>query len=409
MTYINSLCKKIINKYEPKVIGIAGDFDKDIVKNYVFAVLDYKYKGEVRENDSLDSDFYNSVNNVVLGINKKRSSFFLIIKAFWLLAIKNKKYPKYFVLNYPVNKSGEMKKFLKFVKPDIGILSSVTDRNIEYFSSLKKEADEKGLIVTSLDKKSKAILNIDYEIIEKLESKIKPDIISYGFTEKADIQATEFSSYEKDGDINIEDKIQGIHFKLKHKGTVVPFFIPKVIGSDHVRGFMASVAVGNILGMNMVDISECFLNHKPIKGNFTLVKGVKHTLIIDQTSYIDPYSVALSLETLERLKIDKGHFKYAVIGDISNIIEFSDKKHVEIGKLVAKLGIDYLITIGAKAKHIAKGAKLGKMKKDNCFSFSKAEEAGRFLQDRIKKGDLILVTGSKELGIDKIVKEVSGE
>jgi UDP-N-acetylmuramoyl-tripeptide--D-alanyl-D-alanine ligase len=46
---------------------------------------------------------------------------------------------------------------------------------------------------------------------------------------------------------------------------------------------------------------------------------------------------------------------------------------------------------------------------DNIFSFDNAEEAGRFLQDRIRQGDIILVKGSRAMAMEKVVKEIMAE
>jgi UDP-N-acetylmuramyl pentapeptide synthase len=59
-----------------------------------------------------------------------------------------------------------------------------------------------------------------------------------------------------------------------------------------------------------------------------------------------------------------------------------------------------------RAKFIAEGAIIKGMKKENIFSFNTPEEAGISLQNEIKEGDLILIDGSKELAMEKIIKEI---
>ena len=45
----------------------------------------------------------------------------------------------------------------------------------------------------------------------------------------------------------------------------------------------------------------------------------------------------------------------------------------------------------------------------DCFSFKDSGEAGKFLQQRIKEGDLILIKGSQGVRMEKAVKEIMAE
>ena len=48
----------------------------------------------------------------------------------------------------------------------------------------------------------------------------------------------------------------------------------------------------------------------------------------------------------------------------------------------------------------------GGMNEDHVLHFDTSENAGRFLQDRITRGDVILVKGSQGIRCEKIVKEL---
>lgn len=96
------------------------------------------------------------------------------------------------------------------------------------------------------------------------------------------------------------------------------------------------------------------------------------------------------------------------MGDMAELGSYTKKLHQEIGAYVAKK-IDILITVGEKAREIAHGAKKAGMKESNVFTFSTAEDAGKFLQERLKKDDVVLIKGSQIARLEKIVKEVMAE
>ena len=88
--------------------------------------------------------------------------------------------------------------------------------------------------------------------------------------------------------------------------------------------------------------------------------------------------------------------------------EFTEEGHALVGQKVVGVA-DILITVGEKAKIIAKEALKRGMHEMQIFSFDYAEQAGRFLQDRIHKGDIILIKGSQVSRMEKVVKEIMAE
>ena len=89
--------------------------------------------------------------------------------------------------------------------------------------------------------------------------------------------------------------------------------------------------------------------------------------------------------------------------------QLSQVKHEAVGHAVAKNKIDKLIVVGERARDIARGALNSGMKEDDVFHFAATAEAGKFIQERIKPGDIILVKGSQGARLEKVVKEIMAE
>jgi len=68
-----------------------------------------------------------------------------------------------------------------------------------------------------------------------------------------------------------------------------------------------------------------------------------------------------------------------------------------------------LIAVGERSRDIIRGATEAGLADDYIFYFDKAAEAGQFLQNRIKAGDVILVKGSQGVRLEKVVKEIMAE
>jgi UDP-N-acetylmuramoyl-tripeptide--D-alanyl-D-alanine ligase len=87
----------------------------------------------------------------------------------------------------------------------------------------------------------------------------------------------------------------------------------------------------------------------------------------------------------------------------------TESSHRAIGFKVAEAGIDFLITVGEASKGTAAAAIEAGLDPDHVASFADSTEAGKFLQEKIKENDLVLVKGSQGVRMEKIVKEIMAE
>ncbi|HEY4510825.1 MAG TPA: cyanophycin synthetase, partial [Candidatus Paceibacterota bacterium] len=132
------------------------------------------------------------------------------------------------------------------------------------------------------------------------------------------------------------------------------------------------------------------------------VPGVKYTHIIDDAYNASPLSVSSALETLKALP---GKRKIVVLGDMLEIGRYAMEEHEKVGAQAAKIA-HIIVTVGPRAKFIAEGARKAGFSKKNVLSFDIAEDAQAPVQKLMKKGDLILIKGSRAIGLEKVVEEI---
>ena len=159
----------------------------------------------------------------------------------------------------------------------------------------------------------------------------------------------------------------------------------------------------------MVEIATALSDFTLPKGRMNFLPGIKNTFIIDDTYNSSPEAVLLALNVLKRVRIDDKANKYAVLGDMLEIGSYTEEGHRLVGKAVVENKISQLIAVGERARDFIRGAKEVGMEDDYIFYFDKPEEAGRFLQNRIKAGDILLVKGSQGARMEKVVKELMAE
>lgn len=412
------LAKMILAKYKPDLIGITGSVGKTSAKEAVYTVLSSKFN--VRRN----LKNYNNEIGVpltIIGLDSPGKSIIgwykVFFKALKLILVKDKKYPEILVLEMGVDRPGDMKYLNKIVKCRVGVVTLIGPVHLEFFNTIDKIQKEKGALIKKLPKSGWTILNYDNEKTRQISKMSKARVLTYGFSEKAKVRAQEvILSLAKNTNLsefraNLSNiaNLAGINFKLSYNGSSVPVLLPKVVGYGAVYAALAGAAVGLAYNFNLVEISESLHKFKSPRGRMNLINGIKHTLIIDDTYNSSPQSSLAALEVIKKIPLSKGARKFAVLGDMLELGSYSEQGHREVGNKVVQSKINKLIAVGERSRDIARGAEDDGMHKDNIFHFAASEEAGRFIQERIRENDLIFIKGSQGMRMEKIVKEIMAE
>ena len=401
--------RAILRKYRPDVVGITGSVGKTSTKEAVAAVLEPTFR--VRKNIKN----YNNEIGVPLSIIGSETGghslfkwFLVFLKAGFLLLWRDPSYPNVLVLEMGADHPGDLKYLTAFVPLKVAVVTSVGPAHLEFFENVDNVAREKSELVRALPRTGIAILNVDDPNVAAMAKKTKGQVIFYGLHEHSNIRGTEIKiSHEVE--YTAISTIQGVSFKASHAGSTVPVLLNNVIGSHMVTAALAALAVGLSFNLNLVEIASRLKNFTPPLGRMRLLKGIKHTLLIDDTYNSSPPAAVAALRQLGSLQLHANGRKHAVLGDMLEPGRYTIEGHREVGQEVAKQGIDELITVGEMSRDTIRGAVEAGMTESACFNFETSQAAGKFLQNRIKEGDVLLVKGSQGVRMERIVKELMAE
>jgi UDP-N-acetylmuramoyl-tripeptide--D-alanyl-D-alanine ligase len=126
--------------------------------------------------------------------------------------------------------------------------------------------------------------------------------------------------------------------------------------------------------------------------------------VLDDTYNANPASVREALMTMKDLK--NHHCGYVFLGDMLELGEATDEMHRKIGILMATIGIQAVFLKGDFAEVTAVGALEGGMLSRNIFFLSETEDGLSYLKKNLKKGDWVLVKGSRRMKMEKIVEQI---
>lgn len=384
MQLFKHLLEKILGSYvkkyfkshsNVKLIAVVGSVGKTSVKSATTTVLSEKFT--VRHSrGNLNTTL--SAPLEILGIdgpkNVKSPLDWLKVFSAARSSIKNPQSPDIIIQECGIDCPGEMATFMRYIQPDIAIITSVAPEHMEFFKTIDVVAREE-LSISQVAKKT--IFNF-HDIDKKYHSLIIGEKISYG-DESADVllQIKETTS-------------DGYIATLRHNQEKSSNINISVLGKHNIRSITGAAAAGLACGMNIDEVAAALTKIKPVSGRMNILRGTQGCTLLDDTYNASPVAMENSLKTLYSLEASR---KIAVLGDMNELGDSSKLEHEKIGRLCDPKQLDLLITVGKLAKkHLAPIAE-----KNGCkvLSFDKSPEAGEFLKSKGIKEATILFKGSQ--------------
>src|SRR5437879_13756862 len=140
-----------------------------------------------------------------------------------------------------------------------------------------------------------------------------------------------------------------------------------------VQNALLAVAAGRIFGVSLEDCAAG-LTAAPLTKARLQIKDIAGVQFLDDSYNANPDSMKAALRTL--VELDADGKRIAVLGEMLELGEESERVHREVGETAAALKIDKLIAIGNVAAIIADAAKRAGLEKTYTVT-STAEAAER--------------------------------
>jgi UDP-N-acetylmuramoyl-tripeptide--D-alanyl-D-alanine ligase len=406
---IFSLAKRIIRRRKPTIVGVTGSVGGATTVAAIAAVLTHGGH-HVRLAPRSQSDVFNLAAAIIGGYGSAASiptTRQLLWRGLRGGAPRQGRYPDVLIVEYAADVPGEMEATLALAVPNISVVTSRAPVHVRNFGTMEKAFAERASIVKAMTKEGTVILLGDDAHIKDLAKKTKATVMTYGLTDEQDVRAIELKVNQQINDA--QPMVDGTAFKLVTNGNTVPTLLSEVIGGGHVHAALAATSVGLALGMNLVAISDGLKTYKALPGRTHVLPGIKRTLLLDDSYNASSVSCIAGLAAMEGIVLQEGCEKFAVIGEMMYLGDYTQEQYAAVGDAVVEYKADYLLTVGHAAQDIGTHARKKGMDESRIYHFTKAEEAGKFLQDRLEKGDMAFITGNKEARMERIVREVMAD
>jgi UDP-N-acetylmuramoyl-tripeptide--D-alanyl-D-alanine ligase len=285
-----------------------------------------------------------------------------------------------------MNHPGEVAALAKVAAPDVGIITNIGVAHIEFLGSREKIAEEKGALADSIDAEGTVILNADDPFTKGIATRSRGKVIFAGTT-AGTIRASELNQSGSGTDFTI---LEGAH----RCRAQLP-----VPGLHMVQNALLAVAAGRIFGLSLEECAAGLVGAPLTKARLQ-VKEVRSVQFLDDSYNANPDSMKAALRTL--VELDADGKRIAVLGEMRELGDESERGHREVGEVAAALKVDHLIAIGDVAATIADAAKGAGL--ENSSIVASTTEAAELLAELAAPGDLVLVKGSRVARTETVIE-----
>lgn len=405
--YLGKCVRLAINRDHPTIIGIAGSVGKTSTRAAVGTALGALEKGSgvVMSDKNFNNDLGVPLTMFGCGMPGKSPLKWLSLLAKATLGAigVSRLRAKTFVLELGTDRPGDLARLMKMVSPKIGVLTAIGAEHTEFFGTIENVAKEEAAIVAMLPKDGIAIYNSDDQRVREICGQLTLKKTSFGMYETPDVDLLEFR-VELDA---ARPEASGIRLKFRIDGGDLELFLTGTVGRPQALSAGAALAVAKALGCDLgLAVKRLVMDFHGMPGRMRLIPGIKLTWLIDDSYNSSPLAAFSAIHDLSEFPIEPDAKRIAALGDMLELGSLSEQAHLDMGKAAADAGLDLLVACGTLAHVVAKGAKEAGMPEERIFSFAKSSDAGLFIQDRLKQGDVVLIKGSQGARMERITKEL---
>lgn len=357
-------------KHDIPVVAITGSNGKTTTKEMTYSVLSRKFKTLKNEG--------NLNNHVGLPLSLTR--------------LEND--TEAAVLEMGMNAPGEIRRLCEIAVPTHGIITNIGSAHLGRLGSYRGVRNAKLEILQGLNV---AVLNADDAfLIEGIAEagEFNGDIITFSIKNASHVMAKEIKSTER-----------GTGFILEFRETESVPVTLNVQGLFNVYNALAAAAAGFSLGIPAEDIKSGLESFSACSMRFE-IKKIKGITLINDSYNANPSSMQESLK--EMLRMGSQGRTVAVLGDMGELDGFSEKAHRDIGEIIAGTGVNVFIAVGRMMSMAAEECIRikGKNSSPEIYTFANTHEAGENIQGILKKGDTVLIKGSRVMKMEKIAERI---
>lgn len=340
---------------------------------------------------------------------------------------------KTIVIEMGADRVGNIDYLCNIAPLDGAAVLAVRKAHLGCFGGIEQIAATKAEIISGINTEAKnagrdfVVLNLDDPLVRNMSSRVEGEILGFR-SEPEDLSERELRVWASNITVDGLDRPTfQLHWRPKSVSEALEYTSTVSLGISGKHNIYNALAAATLALGAGVDFQEVLAGIDLATANSEHRMSVselgKHVLI-DDSYNANPSSMRAGLESLRAIAspdisdiIDSGKLakenrralkSLAVLGQMLELGENSEKEHYEIGKFAAQIGIDEVFVLGEDAEFIARGFAGYKKAKQKISVFSSKSLLQEQLEEYLQSENqyVILFKGSNGSGIWKMVDNI---
>ena len=357
---LSQLASSYRNQMSCRVIGITGSNGKTTTKELLAHILSDNYR------ISFTKENFNSTIGMPM-------SLFTI-----------KKTDEIFIAEIGTNKKGEIKYLSDIAKPDMALITNISESHLSNLIDLNGVFEEKVNLFKALSDDGIAFINMDDNFLSLLRKETKYNHITFGFNGDYDFKAS--------------SKIGSSSLNINGYEVIIP-----KDSNLHLYNILSTFSICIKLGIDTDDFNQKLNSFQMPSGRGNLIH--LNDFIIINDSYNANYSSVISgLKKLSNMNTD--YRRLIVLGDMLELGENEKQIHRNLCEHIKHKKFYRTYLYGLLMHELFLESKNQKLENDIRY-YKNKEELINELKATLKPKDVLYIKGSRGMKMENIIKEVA--
>jgi len=303
----------------------------------------------------------------------------------------------YGVFELGMNHAGEIADLTRLVRPHIALITTVAPAHLGFFPSVEAIADAKAEIFLGLAPDGIAVLNCDNPYYGQLKAAAihagVATVWGFGVHSAAEVRL-----------VDCVLDAAGSTVEASIAGEMVRFRVP-IPGRHWVMNGLAVLAVTRACGADMARAAKALAGLEALPG-----RGRRHELawrggtltLIDESYNASPAAMLAALRVLATCEPAPGGRRVAVLGDMLELGEASERLHRELAASLAAAEVSRVFLVGEEVAALYEA--LPPERRGGLWR--SAEDASPAILNFLEPGDVVTVKGSRAVRVSRIVEHL---
>lgn len=273
-------------------------------------------------------------------------------------------------------------------RPTVAIITMIGSAHVEMVESREGIARSKAEIFESMDSDGVSILWREDEFYDFLRSQSPGRVRTVGFSQESEFQVVGYRAIS----------LTECQVLLQLDGQKYNLTLP-TIGRHQALNAAAALLAAHSVGVPIERGIEDIATAEIPAMRMEVLERDGVTILLD-TYNASPDSMIAALKAL--IELPCSGQRLAVIGEMRELGTYSESAHRAVGREIAESGLDRVALLGDQTEFVREEAIQTGYSASKIFFKTSIEEVACFIES-CEPGDLVLVKGSRALGLERAV------